>query len=433
MHGLCGLKLPELCYDEKAKEICGGIIRMANEPKQVPVRPLSNGSKRTVSLGTCLLVAIVVALVGFVIGNRSDQLLARFNAPTGSLDTSSLQEVYAALKGKFDGDLDSTKLIEGAKRGMVEAAGDPYTVYLSPKEAQEFNADLEGTFEGIGAELGKRDDKLTIVTTLDNSPAKKAGVMAGDVIVKVNDENSVDWSIDKAVSKIRGEKGTTVKLSIIRGDEAKEFTITRDQITDPSVKSEVTEGNIGVMRISRFGQSDTYNLARLAAEDFKSKGVKGVVVDLRGNGGGYRDAAVDIAGLWLDNKVVMTERSHGQVTDTLRSGSSPILAGIPTIVLIDGGSASASEILAGALKDNGAATLLGEKSYGKGSVQTIENFTGGGELKVTVARWYTPGGKNINKEGITPDKTVSISAADVAAQRDTQREAALEQLRGGGE
>lgn len=388
---------------------------------------------RSVSLKTCILVVILVALGAFAVGTRSNDIFAKLNnkGTPGRLDVSSLQEVYAALNAKFDGKLDTQKLIDGAKHGMVSAAGDPYTVYMSAEEAKTFNGDLEGTFEGIGAELGKKDDKLTVISTLDNSPAQKAGLVSGDVIAKVNDEESVDWAIDKAVSKIRGEKGTTVKLTIVRGSEPKEFTITRAAITDPSVKSEVTADNIGIMRISRFGQSDTAHLARLAAEDFKAKGVKGVIVDLRGNGGGYRDAAVDIAGIWMNNKLVMTERSNGKVTETLKTGNDAILAGVPTVVLINGGSASASEILAGALKDNGVATLLGEKSFGKGSVQAMEQLSGGGMIKVTVARWYTPNGKNINKEGINPDTEVKISDADVKAAKDTQKEAAIQKLQAG--
>lgn len=390
-------------------------------------------ARRGVSLTTCILIAIVVALGAFALGNRSDELIAKINgkAAPGQLDLSSLQEVYKALSKNFDGTLDTQKLIDGAKHGLVAAAGDPYTIYMNPEEAKAFDGDLEGTFEGIGAELGKKDDKLTVISTLDNSPAKKAGLQSGDIIVKVNGEDSTDWAVDKAVTKIRGEKGTTVKLVVVRGDETKELTITRDQITDPSVKSEVTADGIGIMRISRFAQTDTSRLARLAAEDFKSKNVKGVIVDLRGNGGGYRDAAVDIAGLWMNNKTVMTERSNGKITDTLKTGDDAILAGVPTIVLIDGGSASASEILAGALKDNGIATLLGEKSFGKGSVQTIEQLSNGGVLKVTVARWYTPNGKNINKEGINPDVEVKISDADAKAGVDAQKNAAIEKLKAG--
>ena len=403
-------------------------VESSAAPKLTMAKP-----KRTVSLKTCVLVVLIAAVAAFAVGTRSTDIIARLNNKTapGRLDLSSLQEVYATLNNKFDGTLDTQKLIDGAKHGLVNASGDPYTVYMSPSEAKEFQGDLEGTFQGIGAELGKKDDKLTVVSTLDSSPAQKSGLLGGDIILKVNDEDSVSWSIDKAVSKIRGEKGTTVKLTVVRGTEPKEFTITRDQITDPSVKSEVTADNIGVMRISRFGQSDTARLARLAAENFKAKGVRGVVVDLRGNGGGYRDAAVDIAGLWLDNKVVMTERTNGKITETLKTNSDAILKDIPTIVLINGGSASASEILAGALKDNNAATLLGEKSFGKGSVQSIETLSNGGQMKITVARWYTPNGKNINKEGINPDVTVVITEADVLAGKDPQKAAALSKLQAG--
>lgn len=386
--------------------------------------------KRRVSLIT-LIVSVVIAAIGsFVIGTRSTQIWALATGHKSSqLDLSSLQQVYDVLESKYDGQLDVNKLIDGAKHGLVNAAGDPYTTYFSAKEAEEFQSDLEGKFEGIGAELGKRDNKLVVVSTLDDSPAKAAGLLANDVIVKVNSEDATSWSIDQAVSKIRGEKGTTVKLSIVRGDELKDISITRDTINNPSVKSEITPDNIGILRISRFGQSDTVSLSKQAAEQFKSAGVKGVVVDLRGNGGGYLDAAVDIAGIWLNNKTVVTERTGGKITDTKRTGNEAMLNGVPTIVLVDGGSASASEILAGALKDNGAATLTGEKTFGKGSVQIIENLPDGAGLKVTVAKWYTPNGKNINKEGIAPDTTVSITSDDILGGRDPQKDKALEQLR----
>lgn len=409
---------------------------MKNEEKDLEMEKVEprvlKKPTRSVSLKTCILIALVVALGAFAVGTRSTDILARLNNKDtpGRLDTSSLQEVYAALNAKFDGKLDPQKLIDGAKHGMVSAAGDPYTVYMSPDEAKEFNNGLNGTFEGIGAELGKKDDKLTVISTLDSSPAQKAGLMSGDVIVKVNNEDSADWAVDKAVTKIRGEKGTTVKLTILRGTETKEITITRAAITDPSVKSEITAGNIGVLKISRFDEN-TARLSRLAAEDFKAKGVKGVIVDLRGNGGGLRDSAVDIAGLWMNDKVVMTERVNGKVTETLKTDNNAILAGMPTVVLINGGSASASEILAGALKDNNVATLLGEKSFGKGSVQTIEQLSNGGVLKVTIARWYTPNGKNINKEGINPDTEVKITDEDVKAAKDTQKDAAIQKLQAG--
>ena len=391
-------------------------------------------NKRSVSLQTFILSLLLVAIVAFVGGTRSDAVLARFSPAKGpsGLNFSSLNDVYKVLRSKYDGQIDPQKLIDGAKHGMVAAAGDPYTVYFNDKEASEFNGDLEGSFQGIGAELGKRNNALVVISTLDDSPAKKAGLIANDVVVKVNDETTDNWSVDQAVSKIRGAKGTTVKLTVLRGEEGvKEFSITRDNITNPSVKSEILDGNIGLIRISRFGESDTSTLAQRAAEDFKAKGVKGVILDLRGNGGGYLSAARDISSIWLEDKVVVTERTGGKVTDTLKADQNAPLKGIPTVVLVDGGSASASEIVAGALSDNKAAKLVGEKTFGKGSVQTIEDILSGGQLKVTVAKWYTPKGKNITKEGITPDETVKLTSEDINAGRDQQKDRAIQLLQQG--
>lgn len=387
--------------------------------------------KRSVSLSTFILSLVLVAIVTFVAGTRTDSILAQFNPTKGpsDLNLSSLNEIYKVLRVKYDGKIDAQKLVDGAKHGLVEAAGDPYTVYFNDKEAAEFSGDLEGNFQGIGAELGKRNDALVVINTLDDSPAKKAGLVANDVIVKVNGEVTDNWSIDKAVSKIRGAKGTTVKLSIIRGEEGlKEFSITREEITNPSVKSEILAGNIGFIRISRFGESDTTTLTRKAAEDFKARGVKGVILDLRGNGGGYLTAARDVSSLWLEDKVVVTERSGGKVTETLRADNDAPLKGIPTVVLVDGGSASASEIVAGALSDNKAARLVGEKTFGKGSVQSVEEILSGGQLKVTIAKWYTPSGKNLSKAGLTPDEIVKLTPEDINAGRDTQKDRAIQLL-----
>lgn len=390
---------------------------------------------RSVSLPTLILSLVLVAIVAFVVGTRSEAIMARLSPTTkapADLNLSSLNDVYKVLRKKYDGQLDAQKLVDGAKHGLVEAAGDPYTVYFNDKEAEEFSGDLEGNFQGIGAELGKRNDALVVINTLDDSPAKKSGLLANDVIVKVNGEATDNWSIDKAVSKIRGTAGTTVKLSIIRGEEGiKEFSITRAEITNPSVKSEILDGNIGLIRISRFGESDTTALTRKAAEDFKARGVKGVILDLRGNGGGYLSAARDVSSLWLEDSVVVTERTGGKVTETLRADRDAPLKGVPTVVLVDGGSASASEIVAGALSDNKAAKLVGEKTFGKGSVQTVEEILSGGQLKVTVAKWYTPKGKNLSKNGLTPDVTVKLTPDDINAGRDTQKDRALQLIQQG--
>lgn len=381
---------------------------------------------------TKLVLFLLVVALAFVAGTRSDYIWASLTGhkvSSDSIDLSSVELLYRELAGTYDGTLDKQALVDGAKHGLVEAVGDPYTVYFTAKEAEEFRGDLEGTFEGIGAELGKRDGVLTIMSTLDGSPAKSAGLRAGDAIVKVNDEESAKWSVEKAVREIRGDKGTTVKLTIARSDAVQEVSVVRATITDPSVKWEVTTDNIGIIRISRFGQTDTAQLARKAAQEFKDRGVRGIILDLRGNGGGYVTAAQDIASLWLKDKVVVTQRSKNNVTDTLRTRGEAPLEGIKTIVLVNEGSASASEILAGALQDHKAATLVGTHTFGKSVVQDTPTLSDGGTLKVTIASWYTPDGVNLGKDGLKPTVQLEMSDEDYTAGRDPQKDKALELLK----
>jgi carboxyl-terminal processing protease len=388
---------------------------------------------RTVGLFTTVLIAVVVGVVAFIGGTRAESTLALFknnqNASTpDALDLSSVQEVYRKLRANYDGELSAQKLIDGAKKGLVTATGDPYSVYFTDEEAEQFSNDLEGKFSGIGAEIGTKDNNLIIVTTLDESPARKAGLQTNDIIGRVNDDETTGWSVDQAVSKIRGEKGTTVKLTVLRGQDVKEFSIVRDNIVNPSVKHEITDG-IGYLRISRFAE-DTEKLSAAAAQEFKDKGVKGVVLDLRGNGGGYIEAAQQVSGLWLDSgKEVVQERIGTKVEETLKATGNNILKGVPTIVLIDGGSASASEIVAGALSDHKAAQLVGTKTYGKGSVQKLLELPMGGQLKVTIAKWYTPHGKNIDKEGISADVEVKPTDEQLASGNDVQKAKAIELLK----
>lgn len=376
-----------------------------------------------------MLILGVTLIVGYAGGTRSDQIVGLvapvfgIKAETGTLDLASVQATYRALKANYDGDLDEQALVSGASRGLVASAGDTYTVYMDRKEAEEFNKDLTGDIGGgIGAEIGNRNKKPTIIRTLADTPAQKAGLQAGDVIVGVNDEATDGWSVNDTVNKIRGEIGTTVKVTVLRSGIPQEFTITRERITSPSVDSSVTDG-IGILTLRRFDDTTT-DLARKAAQEFKNQNVKRVILDLRGNGGGLLSAAQDIAGLWLRDKVVVSERTNGKTTDELKSGNNPILEGVPTVVLVNSGSASASEIVAGALQDHKAATLIGEKTFGKGSVQKLVELANGSILKVTVARWYTPNGKNINKEGISPNQKVDLTADDANAGRDPQLDAA---------
>lgn len=391
--------------------------------------------QRTGRLPTSIFVIafIFVAGIGYVFGVFHTQIVGSIlplfgvKTYTGTLDVSSLQETYQALKANYDGSLNDQTLIEGANRGLVEAVGDEYTQYMNTDEAQSFNDDLTGVVGGgVGIELNTRDDELYVVRVLQGNPAEDANMKAGDVITAVNDEPTTDWTVDQAVAKIRGEIGTTVKLTVRRDTQTKEFTLTRAEINNPSVYSAV-EGNVGILTITRF-DGETGRLARDEAEAFIDKGVKAVILDLRGNGGGYLTAAQDVAGLWLKNKVVVTERNGGKVSDELYSSSDAILEGMRTIVLVDSFSASASEIVAGALQDHDAAELVGEKTYGKGSVQQLIDLPNGAELKVTVARWYTPNGKNISEQGIMPDVIVGYTEADVKAGRDPQRVKALQIL-----
>lgn len=388
-------------------------------------------SGRGVSRNMYIITIVIVALVSFVAGTRQNEVysavasLFGVTISTETIDTSSLQETYQRLDENYDGDLDVPSLIEGANRGLVEAAGDDYTTYMSAEEAEQFDKDLSGNIGGgIGAEIGVRNDQPTILRTLADTPAERAGLKAGDIIIRVNTEGTNGWTAGETAEAIRGEIGTTVKIAVVRDlREEKEFVITRDEITSPSVDYAVQDG-IGVVTIRRF-DSETSSLAREAAEDFKRQSVKGVVVDLRGNGGGYLSSAQDVAGMWLDNKVIVSERRDGKVVEELRSSNRPILADVPTVILVNGSSASASEIVAGALQDYDKAELIGEKTFGKGTVQKLVPLDDGAQLKVTIARWYTPNGRNITSEGIAPDQMIELSTEDVNADKDPQMEAAM--------
>ena len=382
-----------------------------------------------VSKSTLLLSVALVAVVAFVAGTRSDQLYAAIapvfgiKASADTLDTAVLQQAFRELRANYDGELDAAKLTDGAARGMVAAAGDQYTVFMDKEEAEQFNKDLSGQISGIGSEIGVRNDQPTVLRVLTDSPAEKAGLKAGDVFVSVNGESVETKDANTVASKVRGDIGTSVKLEMRRGSELVAVTITREQVSDPSVRWSIKDG-IGTIVLSRF-DNETAAKKKKAAKELKAADVKGVVLDLRGNGGGYLEAARQVAGVWLNNKVIVTEKANGNVTATEKSSGEATLEGIKTVVLVNGASASASEIVAGALQDHKAATLVGEKTFGKGTVQKVISLSEGRVLKVTVARWYTPNGKNITKDGITPDKVVELTAADTNTGNDPQTTTAL--------
>ena len=386
--------------------------------------------ERPIPTSVKITAVVFVLALGYIAGTFNNQIISvvapvfGIKAYSGTIDLSSLQQTYQQLKANYDGTIDDSKLIEGASKGMVESLGDEYTLYMNKAETKNFNNELSGTIGGgIGVELGLRGGKITALRILKDNPAEKAGIQVGDVLVKINDQAiPAEQTVAEAASHVRGEVGTTVKLTIVRGSDTKDFTITRAQVTNPSVYSKVN-GGVGIMTITRF-DDQTGQLAREAAQSFKNQNVKSVVLDLRGNGGGYLTAAQDVASLWLNNQVVVSERTNGQVVDELKSGTDPILAGLPTVVLVNASSASASEIVAGALQDHGVAKLVGEKTFGKGSVQKLIALPGESQLKVTIARWYTPNGKNISKQGIAVDKQATLTVDDINAGRDPQLDAA---------
>ncbi|MFZ1324147.1 MAG: S41 family peptidase [Candidatus Saccharimonadales bacterium] len=403
------------------------------EVHQAPHKKTKKKNSILKTAGIIVFTGAVFA-AGWLTGNGNIQVSSYKAVSSNSglaekLDYSTIDTIYSSLRDNFDGELSEKKLLEGLKSGLAKATGDPYTEYFNAEAAEDFQAGIDGTFEGIGAQLGKdTDNNIIIVSPIAGYPADKAGLRPKDIIAEIDGETAYDLTISEAVDKIRGEKGTSVKLTVIRNSKPEEFTITRETIDIPSVKTEI-RGQTGIMTISRFGD-DTVNLAKQAAEEFKAAKVSGIILDLRSNPGGYLDGAVDISSLWLSKgTTVLTERRDNVVIDTFMANGSAPLKGIKTVVLIDEGSASASEITAGALKDNNAATLIGQKSFGKGSVQQPINLKDGGLLKVTIARWFTPGGKNIDKEGLEPDQKVELTPDDITSGRDPQLDAALSALK----
>jgi carboxyl-terminal processing protease len=382
-------------------------------------------------LGVVVLIGLVFFL-GVAVGDGRISLpMRRGPGPISSnlpsrLDYSGIDEVYKSLKDNYDGKLSEAQLEDGLKHGLATATKDPYTVYFTPAEAKDFSDQLNNSFSGIGAQLGQdKDGTIEIIAPIDGLPADKAGLKAQDLVVSINGETTSGMSVDDAVSKIRGHKGTSVKLQVVRNHtQALDFTITRDDITLPSVKTQIMDNNVGYIKISSFA-NDTVSLTTKAAQDFKSKNVKGIILDLRDDPGGLLDAAVKVSSLWLpEGQNILQEKRGSTVVNSYGSIGNDTLRGIPTVVLVNAGSASASEITAGALHDDKAAYLIGEKTYGKGVVQQLINFRDGAQLKVTVASWYRPNGQNINKKGISPDKTIKLSDDDAAAGKDTQLEAA---------
>ena len=391
----------------------------------------SEFKEKKVSLGNAIIIGGVLAILGGVIGANWNnwfgglgQYLGGGTSTNSSVNWSSLNEVYNKLVATYNGEISEEAVIEGAKRGLTESLGDVYTTYMDAEETADFYDDLHGNVgAGIGVEMGLRDGYVRVLRTLPDNPARKAGILAGDILYKVDGEEVYNLSSDEIAKKVRGEKGTEVTVTVVRDGEEKTFTMKREEINNVSAYVEY-DGSTAIVTVTRF-DNDTGTMVQGFAREFADKGVKKVILDLRGNGGGYVAAAKDLLSLWIDGNTVLKQKSkHFGDSEEKSSSGKAILSDMKTVVLVNGSTASASEITAGALQDYGKATVVGEKTYGKGVVQNLYDLSGGTVLKVTTAEWYTPNERSINGEGITPDVEVERSYEDINAMRDPQMDKA---------
>lgn len=388
---------------------------------------------------TIVLVAIAFFGLGIFIGLNNnfklDKMVSLSNdTPSEEADLAPFWKVWNAIDEKYP---DASKVstqdrVYGAISGLVGSLNDPYSVFFNPEDTVLFEEDIAGNFTGVGMEIDTKDNILTVIAPLKDTPAYKAGIKPGDKILKIDDVVTTDMTADKAVKLIRGEKGTTVRLTIFsEGDaEPKEIKIVRDIINMPTLDTEIRGDGIFVVKLYSFS-ANSADLFRNAMKKFHQSKSDKLLLDLRGNPGGYLDASVDMSSWFLASgkPVVIEDAGNGNKQEIYRSAGYNIFSDkLKFVILIDGGSASASEILAGAMQDYGLAILVGEQSYGKGSVQEVVEVTPSTIFKVTVAKWLTPNGTSISEKGLTPDHKVSMTKKDVDAGKDPQLNKAVELL-----
>ena len=387
--------------------------------------------------GALVVLGILFSFgVGFSVGKH--QITCQVCKPE-DIDFSLFWQSYKTLQEKFVSPekIDKTTILNGAIAGMVRSLGDPYTVFLDKDDSKKFLEDVSGQFEGIGIEIGEKNGQLQVISPLEGTPAKAAGLRAGDKILKINSKFTTAMSIDEAVNAIRGSKGTKVTLTMFRDGwrDSKDISITRAVIEIPSLKLEFKElpnhQKVAYIRMYEFSENLSSEFAK-AAQEILNSDAKSIVLDLRDNPGGYLEVSQDIAG-WLLKKnqtVVIEDYGKNQPQNPYTSTGNAALADYPMVVLINKGSASASEILAGALRDDRNIQLIGEKSFGKGSIQELEKLPGGAVLKVTIAHWLTPKGTLIAEKGLEPDVKVELTDDDYAKNKDPQLDKALEIVNG---
>jgi len=384
---------------------------------------------RSVVILAFVVFLTVAFTVGFVIGRQEG---ARSVVPEGEGRVLGQGEIPSHLAADVDFNLfwdvwdfikddyykqpvSETEMFYGALHGLMDALEDPYSVFFDPEEASDFAEQLSGSFEGIGAEIGIKDDQLQIVAPLPGSPAEVAGLLAGDKVYLIDGKDTSPMTIEEAVMNIRGPKGTSVTLGVSRDglDELMDVVIVRDEISIDSLEYEMRDDGIAVINLYFFNE-DTSELFNDAVNEIMTKDAKGIVLDLRNDPGGLLNTAIDVASEWVGNQTVVIERVK-EDRQALVGRSPARFNGIPTVVLVNEGSASASEIVAGALQDYDSATVIGMQTFGKGSVQDYQELADGSAVKMTVAEWLTPNGRSINEEGITPDVEVEFTLEDFYA------------------
>ena len=380
--------------------------------KRKPIKYIVIIALLLASYGGVFYFGNIMATKGVILVNIPSKAVSDLDEIGDRNKYSNLFGLRSLLFSKYDGEIDDEKLLEGAMKGMADALGDPYTVYMSKDEYAEFIESSQGSFYGIGAQLGVRDDNITIIAPIEGSPAEKAGLRAGDKILQVDDYVITDLNTDEVVSRVRGEKGKSVKLIIQRDDEEPfEVNIVREEIVNESVKGEMLDDSVGYIQITTFSDEEVSSKFTSEINELKDQGMKKLILDLRGNPGGYLNECIDIASHFINKDEVVTytiDKYDKKIVSKSQGGD---FVGLPLVVLVDGGSASASEVVTGALRDHKAATIVGTNTFGKGIVQQLIPLTNDmGGLKVTTSKYYTPNGENIHKKGIAPDIEVTIPA-----------------------
>lgn len=426
-------------------------------------KPKSKFTKRFLTSYSLLAVLVLIFAIGFSFGwtqssaekagaIKGGEVLNTKEIPDYLKDDIDFQEFWQVWEYIRDNyvkkDVPETQLFYGALAGLVASLKDPYSVFFNPEISNKFEEELSGSFEGIGAEIGIKNDRLTIIAPLPDTPADQAGLRPGDKILAIDGYDTIGIALDYAVSIIRGDEGTEVKLMILsNGDEEpKEVSIVRDKIEIDSVKFsrksssstgdggsddksfELKDGDIAYIELLYFNENTLADWNK-TVQDVLAANPKGIILDLRNNPGGFLSTAIEIAGEWVDGKTVVLERLRSGDAIAHQANRQARFADIPTVVLVNKGSASGSEIVAGALQDYGVATLVGETTFGKGSVQDLKKFKDGSSVKLTIAEWLTPNSRSINEAGITPDIEVELTREDYDKDLDPQLDKAMEVLK----